>query len=311
MRGIKYYLLIFTIFFLSSCQQNEVVEQEEKVKEGLTYSFQHPETGQAYNIIHVYKLYENFEKRMKKDVNMSESQVFDEEVINPIYEACYQDAEYFTETVKAPENREEVNNIIQTMDVKAINSAIEESLIKSSNYIPSNQKTNICIYPTEATKSTTLMFTEGAGKISVLYNEFFNEETLKAGIAHEYHHSVWTEKYFNNSHSHTVLDNLILEGKAVMFEKLVYPDITLTTVNYNFNKDDWNQIEPDLFQEDSYRAAEIISGGNGLPYNYGYNVGYQMMRSYLDLHPDFTPQEWTALGAREIYEEGKYNEHYQ
>ncbi|MEK5055013.1 DUF2268 domain-containing putative Zn-dependent protease [Niallia circulans] len=242
---------------------------------------------------------------------MSESQVFEEEVINPIYEACYQDAEYFTETVKAPENREEVNNIIQTMDVKAINSAIEESLIKSSNYIPSNQKTNICIYPTEATKSTTLMFTEGAGKISVLYNELFNEETLKAGIAHEYHHSVWTEMYFNNSHSHTVLDNLILEGKAVIFEKLVYPDISLTTVNYNFNKDDWNQIEPDLFQEDPYRAAEIISGGNGLPYNYGYNVGYQMMRSYLDLHPDLTPQEWTALGAREIYEEGKYNEHYQ
>ncbi|MEM5595344.1 hypothetical protein AAHB53_01625 [Niallia circulans] len=110
---------------------------------------------------------------------MSESQVFEEEVINPIYEACYQDAEYFTETVKAPENREEVNNIIQTMDVKAINSAIEESLIKSSNYIPSNQKTNICIYPTEATKSTTLMFTEGAGKISVLYNELLMRKLLK------------------------------------------------------------------------------------------------------------------------------------
>ena len=36
-----------------------------------------------------------------------------------------------------------------------------------------------------------------------------------------------------------------------------------------------------------------------------------MVKSYLDLHPDQTPEDWTALSAQEIFEEGKYLEHYQ
>jgi hypothetical protein len=66
--------------------------------------------------------------------------LFEEEVIDPIYNACYKYAEYFTETIKAPEGRKEVNDLIKTTDETLINSAIKESLIKSSNYIPSIQK---------------------------------------------------------------------------------------------------------------------------------------------------------------------------
>ncbi len=41
--------------------------------------------------------------------------------------------------------------------------------------------------------------------------------------------------------------------------------------------------------------GEIILGGNGLPNRYGYSEGYKMVKSYLDLHPNVTPEEWTAL----------------
>ena len=79
-------------------------------------------------------------------------------------------------------------------------------------------------------------------------------ETLKAGIVHNYHHSVCTEKYLHSSSSYPLLDNIVFEGKAVMFEKIVYPDISLTAVNYTFIKDNWKNVEPDLFQYDSNRA---------------------------------------------------------
>lgn len=36
-----------------------------------------------------------------------------------------------------------------------------------------------------------------------------------------------------------------------------------------------------------------------------------MIKSYLDLYPDKTPEDWTALSAQEIFEEGKYMEHYK
>jgi hypothetical protein len=49
-----------------------------------------------------------------------------------------------------------------------------------------------------------------------------------------------------------------MEGKAVMFEKLAYPDYSLTKVNYSINKDYWGKIEQDLDKVDpkSYTTRE-------------------------------------------------------
>ena len=44
---------MLTIFLLSLCDQKEVVKKENKEDEGLIYSFQHPEIGKEYRIIHV------------------------------------------------------------------------------------------------------------------------------------------------------------------------------------------------------------------------------------------------------------------
>jgi len=315
----KQYVLLFlvTSLLLSSCDQAEVANESKEEK--IIYSFKHPETDQEYQIIHVYKLYKNFEKEIAEKSNISKSTAFEEQVIQPIYDACYKDAEYFervgnTLSVQVPENEEqinELNDLIKTMDEDVLNSSIKEALIKSSNYIGSNIKTNICIYPTIANLNTAFMVTEGSGKISVLYNKYYNENILKSSIAHEYHHSVWTEKYFNKDYSDNVLDTLIFEGKAVMFEKIVYPEITATRVNYSYNKDQWRNIEPDLYKYDLYRASEIINGGGDLPKSYGYSEGYKMVKSYLEKYPDLKPEEWTAISSQEIYEKGKYLDNYK
>jgi uncharacterized protein YjaZ len=133
---------------------------------------------------------------------------------------------------------------------------------------------------------------------------------IKVGVAHEYHHSVWAEKYLSN-HSGSVLDNLIFEGKAVMFEKTVYPILDYTPVDLAYNKDLWSKIEPDLNNQDLNRSLEILFGGKDLPRLYGYSEGYKMIKSYLDLNPNQTPVEWTALSTQEIIEKGKYFENYK
>jgi uncharacterized protein YjaZ len=133
---------------------------------------------------------------------------------------------------------------------------------------------------------------------------------IKVGVAHEYHHSVWAEKYLSN-HSGSVLDNLIFEGKAVMFEKTVYPILDYTPVDLAYNKDLWSKIEPDLNNQDLNRSLEILFGGKDLPWLYGYSEGYKMVKSYLDLNPNQTPEEWTALSTQEIIEKGKYFENYK
>lgn len=288
---------------------------QKTLDETLIYSYNHPETNQEFNIIHVYKLYDNYEKRIEKDSTIPKEQIFEEEVIEPVFEACYQDGEYFersgkTYSVEPPEDMELVNAIINTMDEEKINNAIKEALIESANYIPSNKTTDVCIYPTPYDPDLPQMVTEGTGKISVLYTLFFDEEFLKVGIAHEYHHSVWTEKYFNRESSDTVLDILVLEGKAVMFENIVYPGNSYEDPSYPFLTEYWELVEPELNFYDGYRAYEIIYGGDELPENYGYNAGYHLVKAYLDSHTSLTPEEWTEVSGEEIYEDGKYIELY-
>lgn len=308
-------VILFSFLLLISCELKETIKKESE-SDNIYFTFKHPETDQEYEIVHAYKLYKKYEKRIKEDSATPNFLLFDEEVIEPIVDACYKNAEFFVGnfdlTVKAPENMEEVNNIIKTMDEKQLNKAIQEALLKSSDYIPSEKKTNICIFPIEEDHITQSMDTWGAGKISFYYNnKFYTEEFIKTTIAHEYNHSVWFEKYYKKEEEETVLDRLILEGKAVMFQKLVYPDIDVDNLYYNFKLDFWNKIEPDLQTYDLKRAQEILIGGNGLPYNYGYSEGYNMVRTYLNKHPDITPEEWTGLTSKEIYEEGNYIENYQ
>ncbi len=96
-----------------------------------------------------------------------------------------------------------------------------------------------------------------------------------------------------------------------MFEKLVYPDLNFTRIDLDYNKVYWSDVAADLEKHNLIRALEIIRGGNGLPFSYGYSEGYKMVKSYLDLHPNVSIEEWTALSPKEIFEKGKYLENYQ
>ncbi len=315
MRKPGVFVILLFFLLLISCEQKEMIK-EVKESDDIYYSFKHPETGQEYQIVHAYKLYENYEEKMKEDETVRKSKLFKEEVIEQINDVCFREGEHFIKSgeiysIHAPEDMEEIKDLIKIMDEKTINSAIKEALIKSTNYIPSKIKTNVCVFPTEADQNLPYMETLGTGKISVFYNNSYDENMLKVGTAHEYHHSVWTERHFQEEGLETVLDYLILEGKAVMIEKLVYPDMDGTVVYFNFNKELWKQIEPDLQKIDYSRTTQILNGGKQFPYSYGYSEGYNMVRTYLNKHPDLTPEEWTGLTSKEIYEKGNYIEHYQ
>ncbi|WP_393950599.1 DUF2268 domain-containing putative Zn-dependent protease [Lysinibacillus sp. PWR01] len=240
-------------------------------------------------------------------------EIYNEEVIKPVYSACFENGEYPNMADEilnvAPDLLTENQLLSEKIDREETEKIIKEALLKSSDLLPSGNETTVCVFP--ATNTNTLMTTVGAGKIIVLYNKYYKKDVLRSSMAHEYHHSVWTEKYLRNAPSFTVLDSLIFEGKAFMFEKLVYPDIYYVPIYSTYNKYYWSKIVVDLEKHDLNRAYEIILGGNGLPNRYGYSEGYKMVKSYLDLHPNVTSEEWTALSAKEIFEKGNYLENYK
>lgn len=311
-KTVVIFLLIITLLTLTSCTHAEESKAKQDI-ESIVLSLEHPQTGQKFKIVNAYKLYQNYADKVEINPEQSQLEIYNEEVIKPIYSVCFENGEY-------PNMADEVLNVdpdllienqilSEKIDREETENIIKEALLKSSDLLPSGIETTVCVFP--STNTNILMTTVGAGKIIVLYNKYYNEDVLRSSMAHEYHHSVWTEKYLRNAPAFTVLDSLIFEGKAFMFEKLVYPDIYIYPIYTTFNKYFWSKIVLDLEKHDLNRSYEIILGGNGLPNRYGYSEGYKMVKSYLDLHPNVTPEEWTALSAKEIFEKGNYLENYK
>ncbi|MGE7843774.1 DUF2268 domain-containing putative Zn-dependent protease [Lysinibacillus sp. NPDC093712] len=311
-KTVVIFLLIITLLTLTSCTQAEESKEKQGI-ESIVLSFEHPQTGQKFKIVNAYKLYQKYADKVEINPEQLQSEIYNEEVIKPIHSACFENVEYpyMADSILnvAADLLTENQILSEKIDREKTENIIKEALLKSSNLIPSENETTVCVFP--ATNTNKLMTNLGAGKIIVHYNKDYTEDDIRSSMPHEYHHSVWTEKYFRNAPPFTVLDNLIFEGKAIMFNKLVYPDIDYDPIHSTFNKYYWSKIALDLETVDLNRSLEILAGGNGLPSRYGYGEGYRMVKSYLDLHPNVTPEEWTALSAKEIFEKGNYLENYK
>lgn len=301
----KWILLIAgLILLLGACGPSD--------KEDLTYKYEHPETEQVFNIVHVNTLYDEYIEKGKDDEN-GRLELYKETIIEPVYEACFKDAEFIhiVEPIlgTAPKNFLELEKMTTEMEERKdeLNEIIQESLLKSVELLPSEGDVTVCLFP--SSDLSIPMYTAGAGKIIIPYNRHVTDDFLKTAIAHEYHHSVWAEKHIKNMT--TVLDNMVFEGKAVMFEKLVYPEIDSMHIDEEYNKTYWDLVRPDLDRVDFTRSFEVILGGEDLPRNYGYSEGYKMVKAYLDENPDLTPAQWTAASTEEIIEKGEYFKNYE
>lgn len=313
---LKYFLkiciLISTMLMLASCTQTEESHEKQET-ENIVTSFEHPETKQKYKIVNAYKLYDNYQEKVESNPKQSKREIYKEEVIEPIFSDCFENAEYIHMAHYAlnvgPEQLTENQLLSKKINREETEKLIKESLFKSSDLIPSDIETTVCVLP--ATNVNVEMVTVGAGKIIVLYNKYYTEDTLRFIIAHEYHHSIWAEKYLSRATDFKVLDNIVFEGKAMMFSKLVYPEYYDGVMYSAYDRENWSKVEGDLDRTNLKRSLEINMGGVDLPNRYGYGEGYKMVKSYLDLHQNVTPEEWTALSAKEIFEGGNYLEHYQ
>jgi hypothetical protein len=330
---MKFIILFLCMMILTACeepnsvtnettsqgnQQEEInkLENEEKSEQGvkeLSYediivTFQHPKTDQTFKIVNAYKLYEYYIKRVNDNPHLLPSDLFKKEVYRKTYIDCLKGSNDipWDNILMKPEQFDEIKLLTNRIEKGDTTNLIKASLIKSSNLLPSNVETTVCVFPAKLNDNYAV--TLNTGKILLLYNREYSPVNIKVLTAHEYHHSIMFQRFNNDIEYSTILDNLILEGKAVMYEKLVYPTIKYSYI-YPNNKKDWAKIEEDLLAEDWTweRYDEILFGGNDLPKSYGYSEGYKMVKAYLDAHPNLTIEEWSQLSGKEIFEEYKDN----
>lgn len=307
---LKGFLFFIVVLALTGCGNGEsagTVSGEER----LTSTFK--ENDQNFEVIHAYQLFNPYYEESKSLPKEEVLALYKSSIIDQVNDKCFKDGEniQMAETIlnEEPKNRIAVQDVIKKIDYASTNEAVKEALIESSKLLPSGKDTTVCIFPTN--DSTTLSFTAGSGKIILLYNRNYSPEIIKSAVAHEYYNSVAYEKQLADTT--TVLDQLVNKGKAVMFEKTVFPNFSLTPVDEAFKKEQWAKIEKDLGNSDPDRGNAILKGGaqvQQLPKSYGASEGYKMVKAYLDANPDTPIEEWAAKPASEIFEETDYQSNY-
>ncbi|WP_336825682.1 DUF2268 domain-containing putative Zn-dependent protease [Sporosarcina sp. USHLN248] len=307
---------MFLAFALSGCEQTEQ-SQVNNQQQNISYSFKNPNTEQEFEILHAYLLYESFIEAVQENPDESHNKLYQQEVIQPVHEACFEDSGFvdldtMLNWVPKESDFDDLKSQIELTNKDYLNELFKEALIKSSDILPSNKKTTVCVFPQDK-RLVSNMYTLGTGKIIVFHSK--PDRYYRAGMAHEYHHSVLNWEQYTDDNFETGLDRLITEGKAMMFETLVYPDSNTKYhgLDEGFNKELWSKIEPYLESAVTFEFVEemVTGGSNGIPQYYGYSEGYKMVRSYLDLHPSMTVEEWTSKSSKEIFEEINYISNYQ
>ncbi len=136
----------------------------------------------------------------------------------------------------------------------------------------------------------------------ILVDPSFLDIDLKYTIAHEYHHLVALESEVG----HTLIERVILEGKADAFSKKMYPSTDVPWVKplTGYYKDEsWKIFNENLESLDSEIWTEFFYGNRSkgiLPWT-NYKIGYQIMESFLKENPDASIDEWTRMSAKDIY----------
>ncbi len=305
-------LTLVTLILISAVLAGCENEADEASKPVIS-SFKNDGGKQKFNIVHAQYLYEDYLDNLEQTPRQERQALYEEKILKPIEKECFTGLEHpqMAEQIQSYQvNKlpETLKKVIESMDKDHLDSLIKEALEKSSKILPSAQDINVCIFPTDNTFHRTMVAT-GAGRIIVYYSEHLTDSMIKSSMAHEYHHSAWTEQHFSISHQQTVLDNLIFEGKAVMFQETVYPGTSGIPLDTKADPVLWGKVSEDMDRSDYNRSIEVLFGGGTLPLHYGYSEGYKIVKAYIE-ETGSTVEEWTAASPDEILKKGRYIERY-
>lgn len=166
--------------FLISCEKkdtNAPFSSPDTNIDNLVVSFEHPDTAQKFKIIKAYKLFNNYINKLESNPEASAIEIYQKEIIEPIYNDCFAEAEYIhmadSKLKEAPTNLSEIMELNEKIDNGETDKIIKEALIKSSNILPIEKETTVCVFP-ETNQNSALMVTVGSGKILVLFNYLEN-----------------------------------------------------------------------------------------------------------------------------------------
>gem|GEM_PF-854882 len=131
-------------------------------------------------------------------------------------------------------------------------------------------------------------------------------------IAHEYHHIVWANSNLEEMDD-TLIEDILLEGRADSFADLVFPDNKIIPpippIEIDREKEIWNNIKENLDNTDSDYSKKVLHGDNKeFPLAAGYIIGYNIVQEFIKNNPEVSIEEWTNMRAMDMLKKSGYIE---
>ncbi|WP_061809592.1 DUF2268 domain-containing protein [Rossellomorea vietnamensis] len=310
---LKIVTILFLLVSCSNKSDNEELPSQERVE------FSNNE--QNFRIIPLYEEVLNYTKEMKGAKSPDNKQVYIDSVIKPFQDIVSEEEihmsngyfSYFSPTNQIEKLEENTIKLLKNQEL--INSLIKESLLKSSQELGGTDKT-IFIMPISPEDVFPIQNMEGVSGVALDENAVlinidpsFSEEELKYVVAHEYHHTIRRE---NNELRKTLIDSFITEGGADVFARSIYPDKTPPWIQEPLTEESkaiiLEGLKENLNTVDSATYTDFRMGNRvkEIPIWSTYRMGYLIVESYVDNHPDASLKEWTQLEAEAILKGSDY-----
>lgn len=223
---------------------------------------------------------------------------------------------YYFNTIRKLDLLENEMDILVKEDVVSM---VEDTLEECNKFLPS-VNTTVYIFPYDPTDRTFTYNARGVGSFTTFGRGreiflFINpthggwKERIKYAVAHEYHHSTWMYKNYRE-YEVTLLDYLILEGRADSFANIVYPEAEVshtTSISLSQERKLWEKIKPNLDSTDTNYNQKVIFGDyEEFPHWTGYTIGYNIVQEYIKNNPKVSIEEWTNMEVKDILENSGY-----
>lgn len=194
---------------------------------------------------------------------------------------------------------------------------VRSALQKSSTYLD-RPDTTVCIIAADPSNwfirermNGVNGWTFGSGKIILqIYPTGGWKSWVPYVIAHEYHHSAWTSLYYAANQPEELIDRIIFEGKADSFAHIVYPAVNppwTDALETEQEREQWHRI---IAQQDetnsAVKSSYMVGNNENTPTWTGYTIGFHIVQSYLEIHPDDSIQNWTELSPEELLAQSVY-----
>ncbi|WP_060678743.1 DUF2268 domain-containing protein [Virgibacillus halodenitrificans] len=292
--------------------------EADTTKEEVPSSFSFTYKDQQFEVVYYYKSFlEYIEKAEQQPENLNG--LYIETIINPIAEerGIRLSKGWGFGTPRELETLEKyLKSLIDNQDT--IHKIITDSLKKSANELQPGADKYVYVFPANPEDNHVMETMEGVAASAWSENFFaiqiappyFEEKSLKQAVAHEYHHTVFFKK---NELSYTLLESVLIEGKADTFAKIIYPDIQMPWSNFSSEENEsqtWKVHKENMTSAMPSIQDDFFLGNTskGLPQWANYKIGNKIMESFIEEKPNITIGDWTDMPANEILEKSKYAE---